>query len=81
MIITAPKGLLSSIKKEELKKAGYVLIECSDPSVIRVVTTEISVDTNDLFMASLFACTTNTPTNKAENFVNELYRRLKSKDK
>lgn len=81
MILAVPKNILSNSKKAEIKKKGYVIIECDDPDKIRIINTEVVIDTNDYFIAALYGLTTSIPVNKTEHFVNNLYKRLTEKSK
>ena len=76
MIVATPKNILSAKQKELLTKKGYVVIECDDPSKIRVITPETVMDANDLFLSALKGLRSNCPTSKQEIFVEELYNRL-----
>ena len=76
-IIAVTKNTLQLENKKALTKEGYIIIECDDPTKIRVINSEQNMDTNDWFMAALYACTTKTPTTKAEYFVNTFPEKLK----
>ncbi len=79
-VLAMPKGMLSAAQKKAATDKGLFIIECEDPDKIRIIDTETMIDVNDLFMAALHGLTVNTPTSKAENFVNNLYKRLKEKE-
>lgn len=79
-IICVPPKSLTSAQKSTLTKKGCIIIETNEPEKIRVISAETTVDTNDFFMSALFALTSRTPVNEQEQFVNELYSRLKESE-
>lgn len=80
MIICTPKDTLSEKQKEAVAAKGLILIECDDPEKIRVINIETAYDANDFFMAALFGLTVMSPVNARDQFVNNLYKRLKEKE-
>lgn len=80
MIISVPKNTLTADQKRALTKKGHIVIECDDPEKVKVINTEVSIDTNEFFMSALYAMKRNNPTSASEYFVNELYSRLNIKE-
>lgn len=76
MIICIPPKTLSLPQKNKLEKKGVIIIECENPEKVKVINPEVTIDTNDYFLAALHALTSSHPVSKQEHFVNELYKRL-----
>lgn len=79
LLITEPKSINTATKKK-LEEDGILVVETKNPAITRLIETESAIETNDLLMSALKACTVGAPTGKAETLVNDLYRRLKEKE-
>lgn len=75
-IIIVPKNSLSREMKSKINKNGHLIIECDDPDKVRVISPEVSIVSNEFFMAALGALVSDHPTNRHEKFINNLYTRL-----
>ena len=80
MILCVPPNSLTSSQKGTLTKKGYIVIETDNPDKVRVIAPEKVVATDDYYMAALHSLCVKCPVNQQQEFVNELYKRLKSKE-
>lgn len=80
-IIVFPKGALSAKDKEKASKAGYLVLESSDPDKIRIIqpAMESLLPNDDFTMAAMAGLAESYSDSGKVKFFKEFHRAMKAK--
>ena len=81
-ILIVPSGVLSADEKKKVEESGYVLLVTDEPDKIKLITPVENTNDRAIMMSALHGLNGSLVGGVAkDNFINNLYNRLKAQEK